>query len=256
MVYQTGFMFDFIPSKTFYGFVFLGTLCSYNFHWYLTPSDFGSSRKVNWSIRNKTVHLVLFVLSGIGAAYTGFLLIGHWQWLLITAFITFLYSAPKVEHPVFIFLRRIAVGKTIFLAFMWTHITSILPIAITNIHWQTQHYVYVVNRFFFIYPICILFDYRDRHEDKKAGIRSLITFLDERGIDILFWCCLAVSLLTLIWLWQLSFHIVIFLIFLLPLLILAFLHGYSKRNFSDYLYYFILDGLMMFSGLLLLVFSI
>jgi len=252
MVYQTGFLFDFIPSPAFYWFVFFGTLSSYNFHWYLTPSAYGSSRKTNWSINHKQVHLFLFALASLGAAYTGFLLIAHWKWLLITAFITFLYSAPKVEHPVFIFLRKIAVGKTIFLAFMWTHITSILPIAVTGIHWQTQHYLYVINRFFFLYSICILFDFRDRHEDKKAGIKSLVTFLDEKGIDILFWSCLGISLLTLLWFWKISFHWPILVLFFIPLAMVGLLHNYSKKHFSDYFYYFVLDGLMMLTGLLLL----
>jgi len=34
------------------------------------------------------------------------------------------------------------------------------------------------------------------------------------------------------------------------------MYNYAKRNFSDVLYYFILDGLMMFSALLMLVFRI
>ena len=38
---------------------------------------------------------------------------------------------------------------------------------------------------------------------------------------------------------------------LTPALLLISLYKYAKRNFSDYLYYFVLDGLMMLSGLLL-----
>jgi len=34
------------------------------------------------------------------------------------------------------------------------------------------------------------------------------------------------------------------------------LYPYAKRNYSDYLYYFVLDGLMMFSGLLMLILKI
>jgi hypothetical protein len=40
---------------------------------------------------------------------------------------------------------------------------------------------------------------------------------------------------------------------LIPGFILSLLYFYSKRNFSDYLYYFILDGLMMLSAPLLLL---
>jgi len=37
---------------------------------------------------------------------------------------------------------------------------------------------------------------------------------------------------------------------LLPAVIVTVLFGYLKRNFSDYLYYFFLDGMMAFSALL------
>ena len=39
----------------------------------------------------------------------------------------------------------------------------------------------------------------------------------------------------------------------IPVIILSLLYYPSKKNFSDYLYYFILDGLMMFSAPLLLL---
>jgi hypothetical protein len=39
---------------------------------------------------------------------------------------------------------------------------------------------------------------------------------------------------------------------LVPGIIVAAIYPVSKKNFSDYLYYFVLDGLMMFSSLLTL----
>ena len=45
-------------------------------------------------------------------------------------------------------------------------------------------------------------------------------------------------------------------VLLIPGLLLVFLYPYAKRNFSDYLYYFVLDGLMMLSGLLMLILPI
>jgi hypothetical protein len=42
-------------------------------------------------------------------------------------------------------------------------------------------------------------------------------------------------------------------ILLIPVSLVAILFNYAKKNFSDYFYYFILDGLMMLSGILLLI---
>ena len=157
-----------------------------------------------------------------------------------------------MSHPAFSSLRNIAVGKTIFLAFAWMHVTALLPMVI-NLRTLDMHHVwFAVNRFFYIYAICILFDYRDVEEDRKAGIKSLIIFLEEKGIDILFWGSVVVVFTTQILLLD-YFTLAETMALLIPPLILSLLYYPSKRNFSDYLYYFILDGLMMLSAPLLLL---
>jgi 4-hydroxybenzoate polyprenyltransferase len=248
MVYQTVLLFNVPLSFDVVGFVFFGTVCSYNFHWYLTPPNVGGpTEKVIWNIKNKHIHLGLFFIGLIGAAVFSFLLLKHWFWLGITAFVTFLYSAPKIPHPLFWHLRKIAVGKTIFLAFSWAHVTALLPLVLNHTNLSEAEIWFVVNRFFFIYAICILFDYRDRESDKKDKIRSLITFLSERGIDIIFWGSMLIFFISL---WLLAQYISIFMVVALgiPGLLLCFLYYPSKNNSSDYLYYFVLDGLMMLSA--------
>lgn len=254
MVYQTYYLFNVAPVRGFVPFVFFGSLASYNFHWYLTPSIYGGSYKTQWSIRNKQVHFVISIIGIVGATWFITYLIHEWEWLLATAFITFLYSAPKIPFGPFKHLRTIAVGKTIFLSAVWTHSSAILPLVLSHTKWLASHYLFVINRFFLIYAICILFDYRDRVEDKKEGIKSLITFLSERGINILFWCSLLVFLVTNVFLYVEGFSLVDSVALFVPGVIVAFLYKYSKNTPNDYLYYFILDGLMMFSAVLLFIF--
>lgn len=253
MTYQTCFLFSIPFSFALAGFVFSGSVCSYNFHWYLTPPHVEQpTEKEEWNISNKKIHLLLFIAGLIGSAVFTFLLIEHWFWLGITAFVTFLYSAPKISYPIFSHLKKVALGKTIFLAFAWMHVTTLLPIVIQLKTLNIYHVWFVVNRFFYIYAICILFDYRDVEEDKNAGIRSLITYLSEKGIDALFWGSIVVVLITSFLLLN-SFSVAEMIALLIPVLILSLLYYPSKRNFSDYLYYFILDGLMMLSAPLLLL---
>src|SRR5579875_2420171 len=123
MVWQSYYLFHLPLFYAFTGFVFFGTLCSYNFHWFLTPYIPATSARVLWSVRFKWLHLLLYIVGAVGAAYFLYQLRQYWQWLLFTAFLTFLYSAPKVPITPFIQLRKIAVAKTLFLAFAWTHIT-------------------------------------------------------------------------------------------------------------------------------------
>ena len=253
MVYQTSLLFHLSLPSTLYSFVFFGSVCSYNFHWYLTPPHFSeATHKIKWNLSNRSIHLLLFILGLIGAATTCFLLIEHWLWLGFTAFFTFMYSAPLITHPFTIWLRKIAIGKTIFLALAWTHVTTLLPLLIAGAKLQEEHIWFVVNRFFFIYAICIVFDRRDIEKDRQAGIKSLITYLSAKGVNTLFWASLLIVLLTTFVLsgWINTVDLVILLI---PGLIMGLLYQHSKENLSDYLYYFLLDGLMALSAPMLIL---
>lgn len=254
MTWQTFLLFHLPFNIPFLFFVFFGTLCSYNFHWFFTPVTVGDSQNTLRSHKYSKLHILFFFIGLAGAAYFGFRLLSYWQWLAITAFLTFLYSAPKIPGGIFRWIKKIAIGKTVFLALAWTHIPYMLPLLLAKTEWQTFTYVFILNRFFFIYAICILFDYRDLEEDRIAGIKTMVTFLNEKGIDTLFWSSWTVFFITNVILYFLNFSLINTIILLVPGLLLAFLYYPSKKQFSDYHYYFVLDGLMMLSGLMLLLY--
>ncbi|RYZ23920.1 MAG: hypothetical protein EOO16_02890 [Chitinophagaceae bacterium] len=241
-------LFGIGPDSRLLLFVFCGTLCSYNFHWMLTPALYGDSRKAAWSYAHRKLHAALFGIGAAGAAWWGFQLIAHWRWLLLTAFITFLYSAPKVPGPLFRHLKRVAVGKTAFLALAWTHIPYILPLLLAGRAWRTADYLLIFNRFYLIYAICILFDYRDRESDRAEGIRSLVTALPESGIRRLYAGSLAVFFASAALLPFFGISAAETAWLLLPGVLLCFAYQRSQRGRSDYFYYFALDGLMALSA--------
>ena len=240
------------PQAGFTGFVCCATICSYSFHWWLTPDIELPSDRLRWLKKNRPVHLVLFFAGLAGSAWFGLALLNHWPWLLLAAFITFLYSAPKIPHPLFRLLRKVALGKTIFLAFVWMYVTTLLPLQLSDRPWQNDFSLFAGSRFFLVYAICILFDYRDRDYDRSIGIRSLITWLGEKGICILFILSLLIFAgLTLLLLPYGHAPGVIGML-LAPGILLALLYRHVTRNFSDMVYYLLLDGLMALSALLTL----
>jgi len=250
MLAQTSYLLQrSAPSADLLAFVFSATISSYSFHWYLTPA-IGDSDRINWLARYKKVHLYLFIAGTAAAAMYGVLLISHWPWLVFAAFITFLYSAPKIPHPWFRLLRKIAIGKTVFLALVWMFVTTILPLEISDQPWKTDYSLFATQRFFLIYAICILFDYRDREYDISVGIRSLITWLDEKSINILFLVSIGIFTLSTVWMFRYGHSVTAILTLLIPGAITALLYSYAKRNRSDMLYYFVLDGLMALSAVL------
>lgn len=257
MVWQTTWLLlGTAPPSRLLGFVFFATICSYNFHWYLTPRSAGPSRRVQWTHRHKAFHFILYLTGLVGAAVYFFYLAHYFVALCFAAFLTFLYSAPKLPWQAFRQLQKIAVGKTLFLTFVWVYVTTVLPLIIAGTEWHPSFYLFTAGRFFLVYAICIIFDYRDRADDKQHGIRSLITLLSDKGIDRLFWLSLtgfSASTLALAFYHYPAWYIFLLLI---PGIITGALYRESKRNFSDYLYYIVLDGLMMFSGLLMFIFRI
>lgn len=257
MVWQTTWLLlGTTPPGRLLGFVFFATICSYNFHWYLTPRSMKPTNRVRWTLRHKALHFVLYLAGVVGSAVYFFYLLPWFFALCFAAFLTFMYSAPKLPQKAFRQLRKIAVGKTLFLAFVWVYVTAVLPLIILGVHWTMPFVLFAIGRFGLIYAICIIFDYRDREDDRRHGIRSLITLLDEKGIDLLFWSSMILfyaSTLALVF-WHFTVFDIVFL--LLPGVITAYIYPKSKENFSDDLYYIVLDGLMMFSGLLMFIFRI
>ena len=257
MIWQTSrLLLGIPPSGRLLGFVFFSTICSYNFHWYLTPRSASPSRRVQWTHRHKALHFILYLTGVVGAIVYFFYLTPFIPALCFGALLTFLYSAPKLPQRVFHQLRRIAIGKTIFLAAVWVYVTTLLPIIVAEAPWRPSFLLFTAGRFFLTYGICVLFDYRDRQDDRAQGIRSLITLLNERAIDWLFTASVVLFFLSniaLSWYHYPAFYI---LLLLIPGALMAVLYRKAKRNFSDDLYYIVLDGLMMFSSLLMLIFRI
>jgi 4-hydroxybenzoate polyprenyltransferase len=257
MVYQTcKLLLQTTPDIYFTSFVFFATICSYSFHWYLTPIDTETpSTRMDWLNRNRNVHGILFFIGLAGAGICCLFLLDYWLWLLLSAFITFLYSAPKIPHPYFRQLRKVALGKTIFLALVWMHVTTILPLLISNQPWKPVFTLFAFSRFFLVYAICILFDYRDREYDRKVGIKSLITWLNETEINTLFVLSLLVFSVFVVWMLPFGQSFETVIILLMPGAITAALYRHARKKFSDILYYFVLDGLMALSALLSLLFG-
>ncbi|HXB43466.1 MAG TPA: UbiA family prenyltransferase [Puia sp.] len=257
MVYQTCYLlFRSTPSVALTLFVFFSTVCSYNFHWYLTPDSILNSLQSKWTGRHKQLHWILY-LTGLGGSIVFFFVLReHWMALAFAGFVTFLYSAPKLPQTVFKELKHIAFGKTVFLAFVWMFVTTMLPIFVADKPLKTPYLLFACSRFFLIYAICIIFDYKDRADDKNEGIRSMITYFNERGINTLFYISLLLFAASSFGLYWFGYPLSSIIILLLPGIVVAALYNYAKKQFSDYLYYFVLDGMMMLSGLIMLIFRI
>jgi 4-hydroxybenzoate polyprenyltransferase len=153
-------------------------------------------------------------------------------------------------------LKQVAIGKTLFLAFVWMFATTLLPIFIAGKMPEGLTWLFAGSRFGLVYAICILFDYRDREDDKRDGVRSMVTYFGEKGIDRLFFISIFLYVLSTLAMIFYGLSVLNIILILVPGVLLVALYKHAKMDFSDYLYYFVLDGLMMLSGLLMLIIGI
>jgi len=255
MIAQTNQLFLLSYNHSlFYAFVFCATLCSYNFHWYLTPYVPSSSYRIAWNHQNRSTILYIYLITAICSLYLGWQLRHHWMAISLGIVATFLYTAPKIPHKYFSLLSKIAFGKTLFLTFVWMYVTTALPILISDSNWTFNHSLFCISRFTLIYAICILFDYRDRESDQASGVKSMITWLSEQKVLWIFILSLLLFFISTIAMSGGPFSVFTKILLLVPGAIVWLLYRYSKKHSGDYLYYFVLDGLMMFSSILTLLF--
>jgi 4-hydroxybenzoate polyprenyltransferase len=216
----------------------------------LTTESGQYSARLNWTNRHRKLHIVLIVLSALPAIYSVLHFLPWWPWFGLAAFLTFLYSAPKIPSRLSRILSQIAIGKTLFLTFVWTYVTTVLPIILGSTGFHTEQLLFCLSRFFLIYAICILFDLRDKEADTAQGIRSLITYLSEGNVLKLFYLTIAAFVVSTV---VLPLPGLMIGILLLPGFITAMLYRPNLQQQSDYYFYFVLDGLMMLSGLITLI---
>jgi 4-hydroxybenzoate polyprenyltransferase len=256
MTWQSSHLLHLTISRDYYWFVFFATICSYNFHWYLTPHSITSAERTRWSLDHKNAHLIFYFAGVIGSLIFFYKLRQHWFALFFATLLTFLYSAPKIPLPYFRFLKQVAIGKTIFLSTVWTYVTAILPVFIAGQHFNHEMKWFAASRFFLIYAICILFDYRDRIGDKEEGIRTMVNYFDEPSVNRLFVFSVIAFVVFTIGLLFSGVSVLAVFVLIIPGIILFYIYSLAKNSQSDYLYYFVLDGLMMLSALLMAVLPI
>lgn len=256
MSLYTFYIFEITPNPDFLLFVFFATLTSYSFHWFLTPDVHSHSERYIWVNDHKKLLIGLFVIGSAGSVIFLYELRTHFWLLTSLALFTFLYSASKIPVKPFEYLKRIVIPKTLHLATAWTIVTVILPIIITEKSWETQNTIFTLNRFFLIYPICALFDYRDMEEDKIQGISNLVGLLSLNQIKLLYYVCLTLFFITGGILPLYGFHLLELSILLHPGIFLLFSFNSSIGSVSDYWYYFYLDGLMMLSAVMTILVKI
>ncbi len=172
------------------------------------------------------------------------------------AILTFFYSFPvSGKRNYFLRLREVPYLKIFLIAFVWSATTTLLPVIDADAKIMETHVILLfVERFFFVFAIAIPFDIRDMQSDQDAGIKTIPLLINHQKALTLSYLSLFISLFLSVFHYKMQNNW-----FIIEALCISFITTYlflklkTFRNLNKY-YYQILDGTLLFQGLLILGF--
>ena len=248
LCYQTYLLLGIPIQHAIPAFVFFSTLGGYNFYWALSSWKFRKSGDIGSFIVTRFSNLLMLFIASVGMFYCmyRFQLLNYA--IGVAVILTLLYSVPLWPIRSLLFLQKMGFMKTVLLAFTWTYTTIAIPLeGIPGIHWQALLLLFTA-RFFFMLMLCIIFDTRDVALDTIRSLNSLATVLSRASLNRLMYLSFGMYL---------AAGLLLRLKFTGPQQLLAFLvtglvtfriYQMSAKERGYYFYYFLVDGLMLFSA--------
>jgi 4-hydroxybenzoate polyprenyltransferase len=230
---------------------FFATLFIYNFQriFYQPKPDISlHSIRRKWIFKNQLIIKTLSFAGFMGVAivffHNDFKIIFYLSPLLI---LSIAYFIPFVR------LRKSPWFKLLTLVIVWTVVTAVVPILLSQEAFDAEDILHVIVRFSFMMAICIPFDIRDLEIDKADNISTLPQLLGENKTRQLAVVFMFIYILLIILEYCLNmFGWKIFVALLVSAIINAVLVFSSSSKRSEYFFVAGLDGTMILQGVLLL----
>jgi len=255
MCYLTELLFATSHNFFFLAFVFFASLSSYNLHASFNKGWSAGSVRLNWILTHKSLLLASFLISGAATAIAFIPLAGFYLWIIPVSILSFLYSLPRIIRTPGNILKTLVYFKTLYLAVIWTFVTVALPLIIHRISPRPGQLIFMSNRFFLIFLVSILFEYRERNSGIPRNRDNFIGRMNEAGFDSLFYLLSLLFLITAGFGFQGPFSFTGPVSAVLPLILLLSTYSKSKSTRSDYWFYLFVDGMLMMQGILMIAYS-
>lgn len=226
--------------------LFCATIFGYNFVKY-----FGLAKFHYRSLTTKLKEIqILSVFCFLGFMISFFKLKSNIQWsLFFLGLITFLYGVP-FQWTLFKSLRKIGGLKIYIIAFVWAVTTAFLPQLQSGIELDKIHYLWVVERFVFIFILMLPFEIRDMNFDdlKLSTIPQRMGLTNTKKLGYLGVLLLFISLI-----FENEFNLLEFISTTLILLLLIYFLIKSSPQKPTYFTAFWVEALPIFWWILWMV---
>ena len=238
------------------GLIFFSTLCSYNFYWLISKYYFNREFTLSFFLRRNWSNLSLFLIAAAGLLYCMNFLPGIFPYISIAATLTLIYSVPLWPLKALDFSRKAGFLKTLLLAFTWTYVTVIIPChqSLSISHEKTL--LLFSTRFLFMLMLCIIFDSRDIKVDKINSLRSLATDVSRSTLKIIMAVVFSLYIACGLFLRYYFNGTGQVTAFIVTGILTLFVYRMSLKRQGYFFYYFVVDGLMLFSSIATFIASI
>jgi 4-hydroxybenzoate polyprenyltransferase len=234
-------------------FVFCATLFLYNFPVFVGDGfSAGYSERHFWILGSKKPLAVLTA----GALTATSIIAYHFPFKFLLSFIpitipAFAYFFPQTH------VRSVTGSKSFVVAIVWTGMTVVYPILLMSVVDFTQaltleNALIVTQNFFFMLPLCIIFNVRDIEYDRNKGVNSLpVRYGVKKTIVI---CMLSLAMFVAVAMTLPSLGLARAGL-LFSAAITALLISKASENHSDYYYSLWIDGMILLQALLVILFN-
>ena len=247
LCYQS-FLLLHLPVNHFVsGLIFFATLCSYNFYWLVSKYHFNQQKPVAVFLKENFSNVFCFSVAAGGLLLCLLYLPGIIPPVFVAVLLTLLYSVPLWPVKALAFTKKAGFIKTMLLAFTWSYVTVLIPVIQADVVIDIAVILLFSARFFFMLMLCIIFDSRDIVVDKIHSLRSLATDVSRPALRMIMAVVFSLYIICGFFLrFYFNNHIQL-LAFLITGLITLYIYRLSLKPQGYIFYYFLVDGLMLFS---------
>lgn len=248
LCYQTVLLLGDTGNAYLYLLIFFSTLASYNLYWLLSRWKF-SMHNPKTALKDGISNLLILFLASIGTFLCFMFIPQIWPWLAGSVLLTLLYSLPLWPVKIPFGLKEVGFLKTFLLALAWAYTTVFVPASLNEAGDDIRVWMLFLTRFLFMLMLCIMFDSRDAMVDRIHSLKTLATDLNPPAVRLLMIITFLLYMLV-----GLIFRVVFndlhqTIAFMLVGLVTFLVYLRSVKEQGYFFYYFVVDGLMLFSSL-------
>lgn len=249
LCYQSYLLLDAAPDINVFAFIFFSTLSSYNLYWLISKYSFARPVNLGIFLRRNISYVILTLLAGIGMLVALLYIPNTLPYVFIGVLLTLMYSLPLLPSRLTVALRKIGFIKTILLALTWSYVTTVIPAMAAGATAAWPLFLLLAARFCFMLLLCLVFDMRDIKIDKLHSLHSLATDVSQLTLQRIMMMAFLLYLAAGIFLRYFYTDNYQLASFMITGAAVWIVYRFSLKQPGYVFYYFVVDGLMLFSAL-------